>query len=166
MTDLLNLSLESTLSIVLWFYCVFSITRKIFLINQGTIATQPQTSLCRIRLYVPIRLWHGRCGADGISLGPLYAGPARDREGADRNSADFSCCSKVLLAEVSHSLIRNRLTHNKVVKLMFGHMNLKLLDGVNSARTTFTFLGRLLQATEKRWCIGESRRGWAPSGCF
>lgn len=72
---------------------------------------------------MPIRPRHGTCGAGGISVGPLYTGPAQDREGADRNSADFSCCSKVLLAEVSHSLIRNRTTHNKVVKLMFGYMS-------------------------------------------
>lgn len=30
-----------------------------------------------------------------------------------------------------HSLIRNKLTHGKKVKLLFMHMSLKLLDGVN-----------------------------------
>lgn len=47
-----------------------------------------------------------------------------------------------------HSLIRNKLTHDKEVKLLFVHTSLKLLDGVNISRKTSTPLARLLQGTE------------------
>lgn len=60
-----------------------------------------------------------------------------------------------------HSLIRNKLTHDKEVKLLFVHTSLKLLDGVNISRKTSTPLARLLQGTEK--VVGQ-RRVWARVG--